>query len=258
MGEKRIRASASGGVSPLLRDVWAPVFGQAWRAAALLAVLVAAVRAVAMLGPRQYSWLLPVGFVAMALTPYLLFRREGCRRAGLRRPGRPWWILWGILMGVGAAGLCYALGVALFGETDQNWFVSVRRAFPVTPEMARLPAVQRFWIISIPALVFSPIGEELFFRGLFEEAVSERWGRRTGVSVDAGWFALVHLLHHGIVRIDGRIELLPLSGAIWMALIFGTGLLFALLRHKTGSLVAPILSHAAFNLAMNFTIFFWL
>ena len=76
--------------------------------------------------------------------------------------------------------------------------------------------------------------------------------------VDAGWFAVVHLFHHGIVRVDGRIEVLPLSGLIWMALIFGLGVLFAFLRHRAGSLLAPILSHAAFNLAMNYTIFYWL
>lgn len=76
--------------------------------------------------------------------------------------------------------------------------------------------------------------------------------------VDAGWFAVIHLFHHGILRIDGQLRVLPLSGAIWMALIFATGVLFALLRQRSGSLAAPILSHAAFNLAMNLTIFYLL
>ena len=107
-------------------------------------------------------------------------------------------------------------------------------------------------------MIFSPLGEELFFRGFLQQAVEERWNRRTGVIVDAGWFAVVHLFHHGIVRIDGQLRLLPLSGCIWMLLIFATGVLFAFLRQKTGSLVAPILSHAAFNLGMNFTIFYLL
>ena len=51
-------------------------------------------------------------------------------------------------------------------------------------------------------------------------------------------------------------QVFPLSGAIWMALIFGLGVLFAFLRQKSGSLVAPILSHAAFNLTMNYTILY--
>ena len=41
-------------------------------------------------------------------------------------------------------------------------------------------------------------------------------------------------------------------------MIFGLGVLFAYQRQRAGSLVAPILSHAAFNLTMNYTILFWL
>ena len=194
----------------------------------------------------------------MALLPLVFFSRAGRQRAGLRFSIRPRWVLFGLLSGAAGAFLFYGLGVGLFGDTVDNWFVSIRRAFPVTPEMTGLPTAQLFWIISIPAMIFSPIGEEIFFRGFLQQIIEERWNQRVGVVVDAGWFAVVHLFHHGIVRIDGQLRVLPLSGAIWMALIFGTGVLFALLRRKTGSLVAPILSHAAFNVGMNFTILYWL
>ena len=241
---------------PLLRAAWVSVFGDSFRLACLLAVMAAAMRAIAMLERERFFWLLPVGLTFLALTPHLFFHREGRRRTGLRLPRRPWWILWGILLGAAGAALCYWLGVTLFGTTDDNWFVSVRRAFAITPEMAALPTAQLFWIISIPSMIFSPLGEEIFFRGLLQQAAEERWNHRTGVILDAGWFALVHLFHHGVLRIDGQLRVLPLSGAVWVALIFATGVLFACLRRKTGSLVAPILSHAAFNLAMNYTIFY--
>jgi len=255
MDPVEIPASAS---PPLLRATWIPVFGNAFRLAVLLAVLASAVRGIGMLGPPRFFWILPVGFTVMALTPWLFFRREGRRRAGVRLPKRGQWVLLGILMGAASAVLFYWLGVTLFGETNDNWFVSVQRAFPVTAEMAGLSTGQLFWILTIPSLIFSPLGEEIFFRGFLQQATEERWDHRTGVIVDAGWFALVHVVHHGIVKIDGRIQVLPLSGAIWMALIFGIGVLFAFLRQKTGSLVAPILSHAAFNLTMNYTILYWL
>ncbi len=242
----------------LLRDLWTPVFGDAFKLSILLAVLAAAVRGVGMLGPQRYFWILPAGFTVMAMTPHLFFHREGRRRAGLRRPRRPWWLLWGILLGAAGAFLCYWLGVTLFGDTDDNWYVSIRRAFPINPEMAALPTAQLFWVISIPSLIFSPLGEEIFFRGFLQQAVEERWNQRTGVLVDAGWFAAVHIFHHGLLRIDGQLRILPLSGAIWVLLIFATGLLFAFLRQKSGSLLAPILSHAAFNVGMNFTILYWL
>jgi len=244
--------------APLLRSFWLPVFGDGFRLAILLAALAAVVRGVGMLGPQRFFWILPLGFIVMAVTPLLFFRREGRRRAGLRLPRRPQWLVWGVLLGALAAGLLFWLGVSLFGETSDNWFVSVRNSFPVTPEMAGLRTAQLFWIISIPSLIFSPLGEEIFFRGFLQQVVEERWNRRTGVIVDAGWFAAIHLFHHGILRIDGQVQILPFSGALWMVLIFGTGVLFAFLRHRTGSLVAPILSHAAFNLGMNYTIFYLL
>ncbi len=243
---------------PLLRELWIPVFGNAFTASMFFAGLAATIRGVGMLGPQRYFWILPVGFIAMALTPYLFFRKEGRRRAGLRWPRRPLWIVYGMLLGAVGAGFCYWLGVTLFGQTVDNWFVSVRRSFPVTPEMEAMSRMQLFWIISVPSMIFSPLGEELFFRGFLQQAVEERWNYRTGVVVDAGLFAAIHLFHHGILRIDGQLQLLPVSGAIWMLLIFGTGVLFAFLRRATGSLVAPVLSHAVFNLAMTYTIFFLL
>lgn len=244
--------------APLLRGLWTPFFGDGFGLGILLAILAAGIRGVGMLGPQRYFWVLPVGFVLMALTPYVFFRKEGRRRAGLRRPRRPQWIVLGILLGVVSAGLCYWIGVTLFGESNDNWFVSVRRSFPVTAEMASLSVAQLFWFVSIPSMIFSPLGEELFFRGFLQQTLEQRWSQRTGTIVDAGWFAAVHLFHHGILRIDGQVQILPLSGAIWLVLIFGTGVLFALLRQKTCSLVAPILAHAAFNLGMNFTIFYLL
>jgi membrane protease YdiL (CAAX protease family) len=243
---------------PLLRAAWRPALGNGVLLAAVLAALAAVVRGVGMLGPRRLFWILPVGFVLMALTPHIFLSREGRRRAGFRLPRRPLWILWGLLLGALAAVLCYWLGVTLFGDTPDNWFVSVRGSFPVRAGMGELTTAQIFWIVSIPSLIFSPLGEEIFFRGFLQQVVEERSNHRRGVLVDAGCFALVHLFHHGIQRLDGGFRILPISGALWMALIFGVGVLFAFLRRRTGSLAAPIVSHAAFNLTMNFAIFYWL
>lgn len=242
---------------PLLRPAWAPVFVDAFRLACLLAALAIALRAVAMLGRYAPSWLLPGGFLLLAATPHLFFRPEGRRRAGLRRPRKPLWLLWGVVLGAAAAWLLYWLGVSLFGAADENWYVSVRRALPIQ-QMAGLPKAQLFWFLAIPAMIFSPLGEEIFFRGLLQQAAEERWDRPKGIMFSAGWFGVLHLLHHGIVRIDGELRLLPLSGALWMGLIFATGVLFSLLRVKSGSLLAPILSHAAFNLTMTYIVLYLL
>lgn len=119
-----------------------------------------------MLGPRESFWILPVGFIGMALTPHLFFGKEGRRRAGLEWPKkRWWWAVGGVGLGALGALVCYWLGVGLFGVTDDNWLVSVRRSFPEMPEAAAFTKAQLFWVVSVPAMIFSPIGEEIFFRG---------------------------------------------------------------------------------------------
>lgn len=241
----------------LLRPAWVPVFGDAFRLACLLAAMAVALRAVAMLGRQAPSWLLPAGFLLLAVTPHLFFRQEGRRRAGLRLPGKPQWLLGGVVLGAAAAWLLHWLGVTLFGTGAGNWYISVRRALPIE-QMAGLPEARLFWFLAIPSMVFSPLGEELFFRGLLEQAAAERWNQTKGILFSAGWFGVIHLLHHGIARVDGELHVQPLSGALWMALIFATGALFSLLRLKTGSLLAPILSHAAFNLTLTYAVLYLL
>jgi membrane protease YdiL (CAAX protease family) len=77
--------------------------------------------------------------------------------------------------------------------------------------------------------------------------------------IDALCFALIHLFHHGIVRdLSGDFRFYPLSGLIWVLLMFVTALYFAYLKKKSGSLYPAIVSHAVFNLVMNTCIFFGL
>jgi membrane protease YdiL (CAAX protease family) len=50
----------------------------------------------------------------------------------------------------------------------------------------------------------------------------------------------------------------PVSGAIWVVLMFLVAFTFAAIRKRSASLFPAIASHAAFNAAMNFAIFAWL
>ena len=110
--------------------------------------------------------------------------------------------------------------------------------------MEGLPRAQLFWFLTIPALIFSPLGEEIFFRGFLQQIAEERWNHRTGVIVDAGWFALVHLFHHGVLRIDGQIRILPLSGLIWMAL--GIALVILGFAVDEPDAIGPMIGSASF------------
>src|SRR5262245_51944864 len=100
-----------------------------WPLAAALALFFAAFRVVGVLGPPSLRWLLPLGFVLMSLVPWLVLDAEGRRRIGFARPANARiWLVAGVAGAVTAL-LVFALGLALFGDGADNWFVSVANSY---------------------------------------------------------------------------------------------------------------------------------
>jgi membrane protease YdiL (CAAX protease family) len=86
-----------------------------------------------------------------------------------------------------------------------------------------------FWLFLLIGIIV-PIGEEVFFRGFVYGGLRARWGVTVALIVSGLFFAVVHVqLVHG----------LP---------IFVLGLLLAALYERTQSLVAPIVTHALYNI----------
>ena len=99
------------------------------------------------------------------------------------------------------------------------------------------------------------IGEEIFFRGLLHGALQQRFGARPAVVSEAGLFGLVHVCHHGLWLAASGWAFRPVSGLLWMLLMFCTALVFSALRQRSGSLGPAIAAHVAFNATMNTFIF---
>ena len=153
--------------------------------------------------------------------------------------------------------LCYGLGLLIIWTTNDNWFVSIRNSYLRTTDTRGMSLQQLFIIFTIPALIFSPIGEEIFFRGFLQEALTAKFSYRNAMIIDSLFFALIHLFHHGIVKdLAGQIRFYPLSGFIWVLLMFVTAIAFALLKKNSQSIYPAIVSHAVFNLVMNLCIFY--
>ena len=145
----------------------------------------------------------------------------------------------------------------LFDQSNDNWYVSIKNSYLRTFDTTGMPVQQLFIIFTIPALIFSPIGEEIFFRGFLQEALATKFTYRNAMIADSLFFALIHIFHHGIVKdLAGQIHFYPVSGLIWVLLMFVTAITFALLKQKSGSIYPAIVSHVVFNLVMNICIFY--
>ena len=212
-------------------------------------------RVLGVLGPVQWRWLLPLGFVVMAVLPWLLMTASGRRSIGLRRAADRRFYALAIGAGAAAALVCGVLGLAVFGAGADNWFISIANNYRNTLDTRGLALWQLHLFFTLPACLFSPIGEEIFFRGVLHGALQERFGARAAVVSEAGLFGLVHMCHHGLWLAAAGWAFRPVSGMLWMLLMFGTALVFSALRQRSGSLGPAIVAHATFNATMNTFIF---
>lgn len=223
------------------------------------ALLFVGCRGVGMLLPFPWAVALPVGFLLMMAMPFVFGTRLQRQEMGFAGCKKPSAYILGIALGGGMALVCFGLGWLIFRDGADNWFVSVRDYYLANPSAKNVGKWGAFLIFTIPALIFSPLGEEIFFRGFLHEALKEKLSTRASGWVDSAIFGAAHLFHHGITRNSaGDIEVHPLSGAMWMILMTCAALVWVRLRSRTGSLYPVIVSHAAFNLIMNATIFLFL
>lgn len=225
--------------------------------ALLLSAVFLGMRAYSTLGPPAARGLIALMCIAMAVLPWLVLSPHGRYQIGLKQPTGSAWYGAALALGLAFAGICFASGYVLYGQTADNWFVSVANSYRAHPT-AGFSLLQLHLTFTIAALLFSPIGEELFFRGFLQNVLEQRLTPNASTSVQSGLFALVHLCHHGILATAAGFVLLPVSAALWVLLMFALSLGLSWLRRASDSLLPPVLAHAAFNAAMNSFIFAWL
>lgn len=154
------------------------------------------------------------------------WRLFGARRPSLRHVGH------GLAGGLGAFLLSATLIVgadALVGPIDEAGQALLES------EMLTGPALV-FTVIA--AVVLAPLLEEVTFRGVLFQAVGRRAGWVVGALVSAAVFSVVHLE----VVLPLRVESLVFGLAL-----FAVGGVFALVFHRSRSLVAAMVAHATFN-----------
>jgi len=119
------------------------------------------------------------------------------------------WLVYGLVLGALGCLIMYVTAVYLYGDSISNWFVYVANSYSNVPsELTRQDRLIYFIVYAVISMVFSPIGEELFYRGVVHHCFSLKWDHRIASIIDSAAFSITHLAHFGIVFNHGHWEFL--------------------------------------------------
>lgn len=248
-------------VTKYLIPFWNRIFEFNWTFGLALILLFGIPRFILVLGANvSCSFnLVSIVFLSIWIAPFIFLTKRGRQEIGFRKSQNHYWLILSFLLGIALCGFTHLVGRLLFGDSVSNWFVYLSRPFEkIAPAFESGPSTRLTWFIisATIGITFSPIGEELFYRGLIHGSFATSLGERRASIVDSLAFAVTHLAHFGIVFTLGKWDFLILPSLLWMSLMFISSRIFFMCKVKTNSILGAIVSHAGFNLAMMYFIFY--
>lgn len=197
---------------------------------------------------------IPLSMVILWPLPWVLSDKDGRRELKIASLGSPLWFLTGPALAIALLAISAGASWIIFGTTGTNWFV--QHAIALSESLSNLPEqtslLQLFTIATVPAMLFSPIGEEFLYRGYLQQAFSDRYGRSAGLWIQATAFALVHMSHYGLQPFE------PALLMVFLPSMLAAGLLFGWIRNQSGSLWPAVVSHSIYNAGLNGIVFIFL
>ena len=241
-------------LTPRLKAVTVQMFRPIVRRVVSPLAVVAAVSGVHTLirfGGLWNAQMIALSMVIVWPLPWLLCTRQGRTEIGFRAPVSWWWMLGGPAVGLAVLGIGAAVAWALFGSGIHNWFThhaaELGRIAGDVPAGVSAPVL--FWALTIPPMIFSPLGEEFLYRGFLLRVGSARWGDRAGTVVQAAAFAIVHLAHYGLQPVQ------PSVIGLFLPTNFLVALSLAWMVRRSGSLWVAVVAHSIYNLGLNALVF---
>ncbi len=242
----------------LFRPIWADILHLNWKLGLFLILLVCIPRFILVLEANMSGNYGTIGAIMLvsALIPFILLTKAGRAKIGIVKSNSLQWQMMALASGIIASVFLCFTGMLLFGQSYQNWYVYIAKSYNIPAGIAGNDRLVMFVIMAIMGMTFSPIGEELFFRGIVQSSFAESTGEKRALIVDGLAFSLTHIAHFGLVFVDGSFKFYTLPAFLWTSAMFLVSLLFYYFKRKSGSLLGAIVCHAGFNLGMIYSIFY--
>jgi uncharacterized protein len=243
----------------MLRSIWRRYFKLNKNFGIFLVLLFGIPRFIIVLNANVTRNYKPVSiiFLCMCIAPFVLLTKEGRREIGIKKPVNKMWLMYSLLIGVSVCMLMYAVAEILFANSMSNWFVYISKSYATSAfHFNDSNRLTYFLIYAIASMTFSPIGEELFYRGIVHASFASAKSENMASVWDSVAFALTHLAHFGIVFIGGKWKFILIPAVLWVVGMFFASRLFFLSKQKTKSILGAIICHAGFNVTMIYFIFY--
>jgi membrane protease YdiL (CAAX protease family) len=242
------------------RPLWNNLFKFNWVFGLLLILAVCIPRFILVLGSNRTGnyGSISIIMIISAIAPFVFLSKYGREKIGITKPGNYQWLFYSFISGILLATILFLLGYGLYSDTVNNWFVYIGKSYNISESITEREKFIYFLIFAGTGMIFSPIGEELFFRGIVHSCFAASVGDRKASIIDGLAFSLTHLSHFGFVYLSGEWKILIMPSLLWVSGMFVSSIVFFQCKKKTGSLLGAALSHAGFNLAMIYFIFYHL
>jgi len=241
-----------------LRPFWRKYFGFNWKFGLFLILIVCIPRFMLVLNANSSGNYGYIGLVMTisAIAPFIFLSRQGRKEIGISKVGQYRWLFIAFAAGLIASLVLYVVGQGLYGSSYANWYNYIGKSYKIPQGISGNDKLILFAIMAITGMIFSPIGEELFFRGIVHSSFANSVGDKKASIADGSAFALTHISHFGLVFINNKWDFFAIPTIIWVLGMFLVSLLFFKCRQNSGSIVGAIVCHAAFNLGMIYCIFY--
>lgn len=241
-----------------LKPFWSRLFNFNWKFGLFLILIICIPRFILVLHANETA---NYGYIALimlisTIAPFIFLSKFGRNKIGIKKPANKRWLFIAFLIGIVFSVLLYFLGEILYNNSYENWYRYIGKSYNIPEGIDQRSKLAMFGIMALTGMTFSPIGEELFFRGIVHSSFANSLGDRKASFIDSSAFALVHISHFGLIFINQKWEFLAVPTLIWVLSMFCVSILFYFCRKRSGSILGAIICHSAFNLGMIYSIFY--
>ncbi len=243
-----------------LRSFWRNYLTFNWKFGLFLILIICTPRFLLVLHANQYSDYRFIGIIMLLsfILPFIFLNRQGLKAMGLHKPKNFRWLIGAFLVGLIYAYLLFILGKTLYQDSYQNWYQYIGQSYKIPIDITAKAKQEMFLIVAGTGIIFSPLGEEFYFRGIVHETFVPKFGNRGASIIDSSAFAVTHIAHFGLVYVQESWHFLLIPSLIWSFSMYFASRIFYLFKVKSGAIWGAILCHAAFNLSMIYCIFYLL